>query len=102
MGDCVASESEWELDVETIVTDEDLLRTYESEQRKAAANIEPTALSKSVMAAFKRAKKASDKQNVRTREIIADLRRQREGTDVVAEVRKSVNCVQKTIFDFGR
>ena len=88
--------------IESNVTDADILRAHEREQEKAVVDEEPTALSKPVMAAFERAKRASEKQNVKTREIIEDLRRQREGTDVVVEVCKSVDCVQKTIFDFGR
>ena len=86
---------------ETVVTDEDILRAYESEQRKVDDDIE-LAISKQVMAAFKRAKKASKKQNARSCEIVAGLRRQREDADVVVAVREPVSCIQKTLFDFTR
>jgi hypothetical protein len=86
--------------IESNVTDADILRAHEREQEKAVVEEEPATLSKLVMAAFKRAKRASEKQNVKTREIVADLRRQREGTDVVVEVRKSVSCGQKTLLEY--
>ena len=88
--------------IESNVTDADILRAHEREQEKAVVEEEPATLSKPVMAAFKRAKMASEKQNAKTRESIEELRREREGDGAIVEVRKSVSCVQKTIFDFGR
>lgn len=88
--------------IESNVTDADILRAHEREQEKAVVEEEPATLSNLVMAAFKQAKMASEKQNVKTRESIEELRREREGEGVIVEVRKSVSCVQKTIFDFGR
>lgn len=83
--------------LETTVTDADLHRA------QAAAEPEPpvaAAVSKQVMAAYRRAKRAGDAENTRALRIADELRREREGGAAEAPAVPAAGG-QTTIADFG-
>ena len=65
--------------LETVVTDDSLLEKDVSTHASRGKDV--PALSKQVMKAYRRAKKASEAQDVKSRHLCAVMRSKREGTD---------------------
>jgi hypothetical protein len=87
--------------LETIVTDEDLLKKDVSTH--ASHDKAVPAVSKQVMKMYRRAKKASKARDARSRQICAVQRAKREGTDApfVPEIREEpTSKVQMLLSDF--
>ena len=78
----------------TDATDEDIIRAIDNE--KTPPTPDDDTLSKAVMTAFRRAKKASMVQNAQSRQIAAECRQQRD-PDAVPKVPRG----QTTIMDYA-
>lgn len=87
--------------VETIITADSLLKKDVSTH--ASHDKDAPAVSKQAMKAYRRAKKASEAQNIRSRRICAEMRSKREGSDlhVVPMIREETALkVQMLLSDF--
>ena len=87
--------------LETVVTDEDLLKTDVSTHASRGNNV--PALSKQVMKAYRRAMKAGKARDAKSRQICAVQRANREGTDHPFEpviIEESAPKVQTSLNDF--
>jgi hypothetical protein len=87
--------------LETVVTDDDLLKPDVSPHAPRGEDV--PALGKQVMKAYRRAQKAGEAQDTKSRQICAVLRAKREGTDhpfdpVTRE--ESASKVQTLLSDF--
>lgn len=83
--------------VETVITDEALHRVHKAAEPLIDDVVTP-ALSKSVRAAFLRAKKASATQNAMAGRMVAEMRSKREHTTIDEDC--SALCGQTSIFQF--
>jgi len=63
--------------LETVYTDDDILRSLNA-SCPPSENIERPTYSNAVMRAFRRAKRASEKNNARSRRIVEEMRMKRE------------------------
>ena len=87
--------------LETVITDDSLLEKDVSTH--ASRGKDAPALSKQVMKAYRRAKKAGEERDARSRQICAVLRARREGTDAPVDpvIREEpVAKVQMLLSDF--
>jgi len=87
--------------LETVVTKDSLLKKDVSTH--ASHDKDVPAVSKQAMKAYRRAKKASEVQNIRSRRICAEMRSKREGSDlhVVPVIREEAALkVQMLLSDF--
>ena len=87
--------------LETVVTDEDMLKRDVSTHASRGEDV--AAMSKQVMKAYRRAKKASKARDAKSRQICAVLRAKREGNTlpVVPVIREEpVAKVQTLLSDF--
>ena len=87
--------------LETAISDEDLFKNDVSDP--TSCDEDGAAVSKQAMKAYRRAKKASQVQNIRSRRICAEMRSKREGTDHPFEpviIEESVPKVQTSLNDF--
>ena len=83
--------------IETVITDESLHLAHEAAE-PAIDEVVSAVLSKSVQAAFKRAKKASIARNATDRRTVAEMRERKEHTTI--DDVGSTLCGQTSIFDY--
>ncbi len=83
--------------IETVITDDALHLAHEAAEPVINEVVNPV-LSKSVQAAFKRAKKVSIAQNATSCRIVTE-QRERRGHTTIDEVGSTL-CGQTTIFDY--
>lgn len=83
--------------IETVITDEALHLAHEATEPLIDDVVTP-ALSKSVRAAFLRAKKASATQNAMAGRMVAEMRERMENTPI--DEGGSTLCGQTSIFDY--
>lgn len=87
--------------IETVVSDEDLVKNDVSDHAPRGEDV--IEVSKQAMKAYRRAKKASEVQNIRSRRICAEMRSKREGTDHPFEpviIEESAPKVQMLLSDY--
>ncbi|OEU76329.1 MAG: hypothetical protein BA864_07425 [Desulfuromonadales bacterium C00003093] len=87
--------------LETAISDEDLLKNDVSNHTSYGEDV--TAMSKQAMKAYRRAKKASEVQNIRSRRICAEMRSKHDGIDHPFEpviIEESVPKIQTSLNDF--
>ena len=83
--------------IETEYTDDDVLRAHNAEIAPPPA---PTWYSKSVMTAFRRAKKASAANDARSCRIAGSLNRERMGKHEYTPCSGTIEHIQSSIMDF--
>ena len=86
---------------ETVVTDADLRRAHAAAEPEPPADGGKPAVSRQVMAAYRRARAAGAVQNARSRQIVAEARQEREGEPAAGRVVVPAAGGQTTIADFG-
>lgn len=91
--------------LETVYLDDDLKRVHDSEQ-PVVENTENPGYSKAIMKLFRRAKKAGEKNDARSRKIVKAQNKERKKMDrkkkkAAKVVKPPAKPVQRTIADFG-